>query len=188
MLDARDALRGTAGASVSLADLIQLAAAHAVALTGGPRLRVALGRLDAAAADPEGRLPAETLSGAELRAHFARAGITPRELVALSGAHTIGGKGFGAPLSFDNAYYTTLLAAPWADAGATPEARAMAEHIGLPSDKALPADAACRAWIERYAADQAAFFDDFGAAFLKMGTLGARWAPGAAVPRPETRS
>ncbi len=27
----------------------------------------------------------------------------------------LGGKGFGEPLQFDNTYYRTLLAAPWAD-------------------------------------------------------------------------
>lgn len=30
---------------------------------------------------------------------------------ACTGAHTIGGKGFGEPLVFDNTYYTTLLGA-----------------------------------------------------------------------------
>jgi L-ascorbate peroxidase len=188
VLDVRDALRGTAAASVSLADLIQLAGAHAVALTGGPRLRVPLGRTDAASPDPPGRLPEETLDGAQLRAHFAASGLTAREMVALSGAHTIGGKGFGAPLSFDNVYFRTLLAAPWADGNATPEAREMASHIGLPSDKALPGDAVCRGWIERYAADEAAWLSDFSAAYIKMGTLGAVWAPGVTPPAVETRA
>ena len=30
--------------------------------------------------------------------------------MTLLGAHTIGGKGFGGPLEFDNAYYKTLVA------------------------------------------------------------------------------
>lgn len=37
-----------------------------------------------------------------------------QELVALSGAHTIGSKGFGDPTVFDNAYYKILLEKPWA--------------------------------------------------------------------------
>ena len=187
VLDARAALAGTAAADVSLADLIQLAGAHAVAVTGGPAIAVPLGRLDATTADPPDRLPAETLDGAAMRAHFAALGLSARELVALAGAHTIGGKGFGAPLSFDAAYYRTLLARPWADASATPEARAMAEHIGLPSDKALAEDSVALSWIRRYAEDEAAFFDDFAAAYVKMGTLGARWAPGVTPPVPPSR-
>ncbi len=187
VLDAREALRNTPAADVSLADLIQLAGAHAVALTGGPSIAVPLGRTDAASADPPNRMPAETLSGAALRAHFARAGLSTRELVALSGAHTIGGKGFGGPLVFDNTYYKTLLARPWADASASPEAREMAAHIGLPSDKSLPDDPECRVWIQRYADDQARWFEDFAAAYIKMGTLGAVWAPGVTPPAPETR-
>ena len=174
--DARAALRGTAAESLSLADLIQLAGAHAVVVTGGPAIIVPLGRLDATSADPEGRMPEETLDGAGLRAHFAAAGLSTRELVALSGAHTLGSKGFGPPLAFDSAYYTTLLARPWADASATEESRAMAEHIGLASDKALADDAPSALFIRRYAADRAAWFDDFAAAYVKMGCLGARWA------------
>lgn len=40
-----------------------------------------------------------------------------QELVALSGAHTIGSKGFGGPTSFDNSYYKVLLEKPWASSG-----------------------------------------------------------------------
>lgn len=35
-----------------------------------------------------------------------------QELVALSGAHTLGSKGFGSPTSFDNSYYKVLLEKP----------------------------------------------------------------------------
>ena len=182
VLDARTQLAGTAAENVSLADLIQVAGAHAVRVTGGPLITVPLGRLDAPAPDPEGRMPAETLAAPELVAHFAAAGYSVRELVALAGAHTIGGKGFGAPLTFDNAYYKTLLARPWSDPTASADARAMASHIGLPSDQGLPDDAACLAWIQRYAADQDAWFDDFSAAYLKMGIMGASWRKGATVP------
>lgn len=36
-----------------------------------------------------------------------------QELVVLSGAHTLGGKGFGNPVVFDNAYFKILLEKPW---------------------------------------------------------------------------
>lgn len=44
-------------------------------------------------------------------------GPRTQELVALSGAHTLGGKGFGNPNVFDNSYYKILLQKPWSLAG-----------------------------------------------------------------------
>ena len=72
---AQAALAGTAAAGLSSADLVCLLGAHAVAVTGGPAIEVPVGRPDAAGADPEGRLPAETLSAAELKATFAAMGF-----------------------------------------------------------------------------------------------------------------
>lgn len=40
-----------------------------------------------------------------------------QELVALSGAHTLGTKGFGNPIVFDNSYYKILLEKPWQSSG-----------------------------------------------------------------------
>ena len=188
VLEAQSLLVGTPAASVSLADLIQVAGAHAVQVTGGPAITVPLGRLDVAAADPAGRMPPETMTAPELIAHFAAAGFTTRELVALAGAHTIGGKGFGAPLVFDNTYYKTLLAKPWSDPKASADDRAMASHIGLPSDHALPEEASCLEWVEKYAADQGAWLNDFSAAYVKMGCLGAKWGEGVAPPAFESRA
>lgn len=66
-----------------------------------------------------------------------------QELVALSGAHTIGQKGFGAPLTFNNEYYQLILNEPWAD-----PTNDMASMIGLPTDRALMADAETKKWIK----------------------------------------
>lgn len=52
----------------------------------------------------------------------------------------------------------------------------MASMIGLPSDHVLPDDPDCLPLIEAYAADQAAFFNDFAAAYAKLTTLGVTWA------------
>ncbi|KAG1664732.1 hypothetical protein FOA52_004740 [Chlamydomonas sp. UWO 241] len=92
-------------------------------------------------------------------------------MVALSGAHTIGGKGFGQADVFDNAYYTSLLARPWLD-----KDNKMASMIGLPSDHVLPDDEECLPIIQEYANDQAAFFEAFSAAYVKMCGLGVTWA------------
>ena len=84
-------------------------------------------------------MPAETSSATQLKASFAAKGLSVREMVVLSGAHTIGGKGFGAADVFDNAYYTSLLARPWLNA----KKDSMASMIGLPSDHVLPDDPEC---------------------------------------------
>ena len=157
-------------APLSSADLIALGGAWAVEETGGPRLLslVPVGRADAEAADPPDRLPSEDADAARLVASFAAKGLSTLDLVSLSGAHTLGSKGFGDPLTFDNAYYRTLLEAPWARPGADE----MAAHIGLPSDHALPLDPGCREIISRFAADQGAFFEAFAASYVKMVGLG----------------
>ena len=175
VLATMDALRDTPAAAASLADVIAAAGAYAVELTGGPIIRVRLGRVDAVSADPENRMPAETLTGEEQRAHFARAGFSTREMVAIAGAHTIGGKGFGEPYVFDNEYYKTLLARPWADATKSKEELDMASHIGLTSDKNLATDAPSLEYIRAYAEDQRLFFEDFSAAYLKLTEQGATW-------------
>lgn len=40
-------------------------------------------------------------------------GFRTQELVALTGAHTLGSKGFGDPDVFDNTYFKILLKKPW---------------------------------------------------------------------------
>jgi L-ascorbate peroxidase len=166
-----DKLRGSAAESLSMADIIALAGAHAVRITGGPLIEVPVGRKDASTADAEGRLPAETLSAVEQLATFRSKGFSPREFIALAGAHTLGNKGFGEPLTFDNAYYTALLRKPWENKNDS-----MASMIGLPSDHVLPDDPTCRPLIAVFAADQKVFFDDFAAAYTKLTMSGANWA------------
>lgn len=163
----RARLAGTAGANLSAADLIALGGSYSVAVTGGPPIPVPIGRIDATSADPPGRMPSEDSTPEELINSFSKKGLTPRDLVALSGAHTLGAKGFGDPVTFDNTYYKTLLEAPWAH----PKSE-MDTHIGLPSDHALPTSAELRPMIEEYAANQAKFYTDFVASYVKMVGLG----------------
>ncbi|PSC70734.1 L-ascorbate peroxidase 6 [Micractinium conductrix] len=166
-------LAGTAAeGAVSQADLIALAGAYAVRVTEGPRIEVPVGRRDAAGADPDGRMPAQDASAEQLVANFAAKGLSAEELVVLSGSHTLGSKGYGDPLTFENTYFKTLLAEPWRD-----KSNEMAQHTGIPTDHVLPTSAALRPIIQRYADDEPAFFRDFAAAYVKMAGLGARWAP-----------
>ncbi|CAI0415114.1 unnamed protein product [Linum tenue] len=119
--------------------------------------------------DAEGRLPRESLDAAGLKQCFQRKGFSTQELVALSGAHTLGSKGFGDPVVFDNSYYKILLKKPWTSPGGS------SSMIGLPSDHALMEDNECLRWIELYADDQDAFFQDFKNAYIKLVNSGATW-------------
>lgn len=154
---------------VSWADVIAVAGAEAVLVCGGPTIPVLIGRLDSMKPDPEGKLPEESLDASGLKQCFQRKGITTQELVALSGAHTLGSKGFGNPLVFDNSYYKILLEKPWTSSAG------MASMIGLPSDRALVEDDECLRWIRDYAENQNMFFEDFKNAYIKLVNSGAKW-------------
>ena len=160
---------------VSLADCIACAGSYAVELTGGPKFleSVPLGRKDASSADPEHRMPIETLRGKEMREHFQSLyGLSSQEMIALSGAHTIGQKGFGDPYTFDNEYFVTLKKDPWNLPNLTKDELEMNEHIGLLSDRYLAEDEENRKWIYKYAEDAGAFNKDFVDAYIKLTTLG----------------
>lgn len=133
---------------------------------GGPRMDVLVGRVDAAHADPENMIPAETLSSKELSATFARMGLSLRDMIALSGSHTLGAKGFGDPLTFDNQYYKTLLEKPWESQDA------MKQMIGIASDHVLPDDPTCRPIIQEFAANGDAFYEAFSQGYAKLTQLG----------------
>ncbi|KAJ4959573.1 hypothetical protein NE237_026684 [Protea cynaroides] len=154
---------------VSWADMIAVGGAEAISICGGPIIPVQLGRLDSMVPDPEGKLPQEYLDASGLKQCFLRKGFSTRELVALSGAHTLGSKGFGNPTAFDNQYFKILLEKPWLSSAG------MSSMIGLPSDRALAEDNECLRWITEYAENQNRFFDDFKDAYIKLVDSGARW-------------
>ncbi|CAN6583668.1 unnamed protein product [Malus baccata var. baccata] len=130
--------------------MIAVAGAEAVSICGGPTIQVPLGRLDAKEPDPEGKLPEETLDAFGLKQSFQTKGLSTRELVALSGAHTIGNKGFGNPTVFDNTYFKILLDKP----------SSVSVSYSYPTEENL---------------DQNTFFNDFKTAYLKLVNSGARW-------------
>lgn len=86
------ALEDRCPGTVSCADVLALAARDSVYMAGGPYYDVATGRRDGFVSDAAdtSALPAATLQVSELKTVFASHGFTVAELVALSGAHTLG--------------------------------------------------------------------------------------------------
>eukprot|EP00899_Mesostigma_viride_P023404 jgi/Mesvir1/4248/Mv22216-RA.1 len=155
--------------TLSKADLIAIAGAEAVAATGGPEFTVPVGRVDASGPDPEGRMPMENMTAASLKARFASSGYSVKEMVCLSGAHTLGTKGFGKADEFDNAYFVMLKARPWENQDES------MSHVGIDTDRAIAYDPECLRWINYYAASQNDFWADFAKAYTRMVTQGAKW-------------
>jgi catalase (peroxidase I) len=158
---------------LSWADLIAVGAAAAVEKCGGPVIQVGLGRSDGTQPAPPHRLPGGYEGGVLLKSIFARMGLGPRELVVLSGAHTLGHTQ-RRPFTpdtyvFSNSYYVNLL-----ESG---------EPSALPTDNSLVNDPELRTYVVAYAADEDRFRADFAAALRRLTWLGNDGAGGAPRPR-----
>ncbi|CAK8576721.1 unnamed protein product [Lathyrus sativus] len=155
---------------ISYADLYQLAGVVAVEVTGGPTVNFVPGRRDSKISTRDGRLPDAKKGESHLRDIFYRMGLTDKDIVALSGAHTLGRahqerSGFdGAwtedPLKFDNSYFEILLEED------------SAGLLKLPTDRALVDDPEFRRYVELYAKDEDAFFRDYAESHKKLSELG----------------
>ncbi|KAI3517491.1 hypothetical protein L1887_16706 [Cichorium endivia] len=78
---------------VSCADILAITARDSVAILGGPSWNVKLGRRDsrtASQAAANSSIPPPTSSLSQLVSSFNRAGLSAKDMVALSGSHTIG--------------------------------------------------------------------------------------------------
>ncbi len=150
---------------VSWADLIALAGAVAVTRTGGPDIELPLGRKDSDTPSLPARVFSANQSLEETKVQFREMGFTFQELVALSGAHTLG-KANGVPFtedlfSFTNSYFRLLMNRQLEEK----------EHL-LPTDRGLMSDAECSRQVELYALNEEVFFKDFTAAYRKLTLLG----------------
>lgn len=78
---------------VSCADILALATREVVALTGGPRYTVELGRRDgriSTKASVQHKLPHASFNLNQLNSMFSSHGLSQTDMIALSGAHTLG--------------------------------------------------------------------------------------------------
>nr|XP_043606935.1 peroxidase 63-like [Erigeron canadensis] len=90
---AKTALELACPGTVSCADILNVATRNLVTMMGGPFYNVKLGRLDglvSKASRVDGNLPKPSMSVSELISLFGSKGFSVQEMVALSGAHTIG--------------------------------------------------------------------------------------------------
>ncbi|CAJ1971080.1 unnamed protein product [Sphenostylis stenocarpa] len=182
---------------VSCADILALAARDSVVYLGGPSWEVGLGRRDSTTAsriDANNSIPAPFLSLTALTNNFANQGLSVTDLVALSGAHTIGlaqCKNFRAhiyndsnvdpsyrkflqskcprsgndntlepldhqtPIHFDNLYFQNLVS----------------KKALLHSDQELFNGSSTDKLVRKYAANTAAFFEDFAKGMVKMSNI-----------------
>ncbi|KAM0847125.1 hypothetical protein ACQ4PT_035397 [Festuca glaucescens] len=186
--------------TVSCADILAVAARDSIVALGGPSYTVPLGRRDSTTAslsEANRDLPPPTSDLADLVGNFSRKGLSVTDMVALSGAHTIGR---AACLNFRSriygesniapAYAASLQAncpqsAPNGDGTlapldvSTPDSfdnayygNLLSQQGLLHSDQQLFNGGSTDALVSTYASNAAQFSADFAAAMVNMGNIG----------------
>jgi cytochrome c peroxidase len=178
--------------NISYADLWTLAGVVAIKAMGGPDIPWKAGRVDCTEVTcprlPDGLLPNATQGPAHLKDIFYRMGFNDREIVALSGAHTLGrchptASGFtnpwtNAPTTFSNLYFQDLLNTKWTRKqwhGPVQFEDPTGNLMMLATDLCLLDDPNFKKYVEMYAKDEKLFFKDFASAFGKLLELGVKF-------------
>ncbi|GAB2246239.1 hypothetical protein Droror1_Dr00001732 [Drosera rotundifolia] len=192
--EAKEELERQCPGVVSCADIVAMAARDSVFLSGGPIYDIPKGRLDGRRSRIEDtvNLPFPTFNSSQLISVFGQRGFTAREMVALSGAHTLGVarcSSFKSRLAnidttIDSDFAKTLLKT--CSLGDTAEQPfdatrtnfdnlyflALQRKAGvLTSDQTLFVSAATQGVVNGYATNQAMFFFDFQQAMRKLSML-----------------
>ncbi|VVB14421.1 unnamed protein product [Arabis nemorensis] len=128
---------------VSCADILAIAARDVVGFAGGPGFKVELGRRDglvSKASRAEGKLPGPELNVSDLVEMFASNGLSMTDMIALSGAHTIG---FSHCDRFANRLYnfsTFMPVDPTLDLAYAQQLMNSCPRVGSDPNAALPLD------------------------------------------------
>ncbi|GMI96037.1 peroxidase 52 [Hibiscus trionum] len=181
---------------VSCADILAVAARDSVVALGGPTWRVRLGRRDSTSASralADSVLPSASMDLPALIDNFKKQGLNQRDLVALSGGHTLG---VSRCLIFRNRIYN----ATNIDPAFAKERRATCPRTGgnanlapfdptpakfdtayfknlmkqrglLTSDQALFNGGSTDKLVKTYSSNPDAFWHDFAKSMIKMGNI-----------------
>ncbi|XP_050204249.1 peroxidase 47 [Mercurialis annua] len=191
---AKEQLEDQCPGVVSCADIVAMAARDAVFWAGGPFYEIPKGRKDGIRSKIEDtiNLPFPTSNASELIRQFGQRGLTVQDMVALSGAHTLGVARCGsfknrltsADPTMDSDFASTL--SKTCSGGDSAEQpfdttrntfdnfyfNSLQRKSGLLfSDQTLYGSPRTRGIVNGYAMNEAMFFLDFQQAMLRMGSL-----------------
>ncbi|KAK7391806.1 hypothetical protein VNO78_20228 [Psophocarpus tetragonolobus] len=192
--DIKEELERQCPGVVSCADILAMAARDAVFFAGGPVYDIPKGRKDGRRSKIEDtiNLPFPTFNASELIRSFGQRGFSAQEMVALSGAHTLG---VARCASFKNrldqvdptldAQFAKTLSRTCSSGDNAQQPfdatsndfdnvyfNALLRKNGvLTSDQTLYTSPKTRNFVTAYAFNQAMFFFDFQQAMVKMGLL-----------------
>ncbi|KAH1047318.1 hypothetical protein J1N35_038102 [Gossypium stocksii] len=182
---------------VSCADIVAVAARDSVVALGGPSWTVLLGRRDSTTASlsaANSNIPAPTLNLSGLITAFSNKGFTAKEMVALSGSHTIGQARCTTfrtriynETSIDSTFATSLRAncpstggdnslSPLDTTSSTSFDNAYFKNLQgqkglLHSDQQLFSGGSTDSQVNAYSSNLGSFTTDFANAMVKMGNL-----------------
>jgi len=174
--------------NVSISDLWALAGNTAISATGGPDIPFKFGRSDISGPNEcveEGRLPDGDKGLDHLRTVFGRMGFSDAEIVALSGAHTLGychadrsgfeGPWTAEPHKFDNAYYKDIVSKKWVpnkSSKGCPQLKNGSDEkdktMMLTTDVCLFEREETKDLVLKFSKDEKAFFNAFSGAWQKL--------------------
>lgn len=188
-------LESSCAGVVSCADILAVAARDSVVALGGTSWTVLLGRRDSTSASLSAvNLPGPGSSLSNLISSFSNKGFTTKEMVALSGSHSIGQarcQNFRNRIYNEaniNASYATSLKANCPRSGGNNNLAALDSGSAtsfdssyftnlisqkglLHSDQVLFNNGSTDAQVRAYSTNQATFLTDFANAMIKMGNL-----------------
>ncbi|KAL3834521.1 hypothetical protein ACJIZ3_009257 [Penstemon smallii] len=202
--DAKTKLEKACPKTVSCADTLAIAARDVVVLSGGPNWTVLKGRKDGriSRANESLTLPAPSFNTSQLIQSFTQRGLTTKDLVTLSGGHTLGFshcssfearlRNFSKVHDFDpnlNPQFAqdlkTKCPKPNQDSSAghfldstqsvfdNDYYRRIVGGKGVfLSDQSMILDYRTKWIVEAFARDQSSFFSEFAASMVKLGNVG----------------
>ncbi|XP_074291197.1 peroxidase 66-like [Silene latifolia] len=202
--DAKAKLEKACPSTVSCADIIAVAARDVVTMSGGPYWNVLKGRKDGrvSKASDTINLPAPFLNVTGLIQSFAKRGLEIKDMVTLSGGHTLGFShcssflprlhNFSAVHDTDpsmNSNFASMLKNKCpnpksnGDAGQVLDSTAtrfdndyykqlVAGKGVFLSDQSLFIDERTKAIVESFSQDQSLFFQEFASSMVKLGNVG----------------